>query len=135
MLISRLIECADVNWLTFWILWSSYSAVYEIRQDSLLKFLYSEKATIFLWNLHRRFFLSSNGQIYGGDFAKFCGILRIYEFYRHLNGNFLVRISYLKNILTGVRSYISSTFISCTPILIWSFYVVCNMVNFNPRIT
>ena len=25
--------------------------------------------------------LCSNGQIYGGDFAKFCGLLRIYELY------------------------------------------------------
>ena len=33
----------------------------------------------FLWNLHRTFVLCSNGQIYGGDFAKFCGLLRIYE--------------------------------------------------------
>ena len=32
-----------------------------------------------LQNLHRRFVLCSNGQIYGGDFAKFCGLLRIYE--------------------------------------------------------
>ena len=33
----------------------------------------------FLRNLHRRFVLCSNGQIYVGDFAKFCGRLRIYE--------------------------------------------------------
>ena len=33
----------------------------------------------FLLNLHRRFVLCSNGQIHGGDFAKFCGFLRIYE--------------------------------------------------------
>ena len=32
-----------------------------------------------LRNLHRRFVLCSNGQIYGGDFAKFYGLLRIYE--------------------------------------------------------
>ena len=35
----------------------------------------------FLRNLHGRFVLCSNGQIYGGDFAKFCGLLRIYELY------------------------------------------------------
>ena len=35
-----------------------------------------------LRNLHRRFVLCSNGQIYGGDFAKFCGLLRIYELYQ-----------------------------------------------------
>ena len=34
-----------------------------------------------LQNLHLRFVLCSNGQIYGGDFAKFCGLLRIYELY------------------------------------------------------
>ena len=28
-------------------------------------------------NHHRRFVQCSNGQIYGGDFAKFCGLLRI----------------------------------------------------------
>ena len=33
------------------------------------------------WNHHQRFVLCSNGQIYGGDFAKFCGLLRIYELY------------------------------------------------------
>ena len=32
-------------------------------------------------NLQRRLVLCSNGQIYGGDFAKFCGLLRIYELY------------------------------------------------------
>ena len=35
----------------------------------------------FLRNLHRRFVLCSNGQIYGGYFAKFCGLLRIYKLY------------------------------------------------------
>ena len=30
-------------------------------------------------NLHRRFVLCSASQIYDGDFAKFCGLLRIYE--------------------------------------------------------
>ena len=39
-----------------------------------------------LWNLHRRFDRYNIGQIYGGDFAKFCGLLRIYELYmtRHI---------------------------------------------------
>ena len=48
-----------------------------------VKFIYSEKATKFLRNLHRRFVLCSNGQIYCRDFAKFCDILRIYELYRN----------------------------------------------------
>ena len=34
-----------------------------------------------LQNLHRRFVLCSNSQILGGDFAKFCVLLRIYEFH------------------------------------------------------
>ena len=32
-------------------------------------------------NLHRRFDRYYIGQIYGGDFAKFCDLLRIYELY------------------------------------------------------
>ena len=35
----------------------------------------------FLRNLHHRFGLCSNSQIYGGDVAKFCGLLRIYKLY------------------------------------------------------
>ena len=31
--------------------------------------------------LHRRFDCYYIGQIYGGDFAKICGLLRIYELY------------------------------------------------------
>ena len=34
-------------------------------------------------NLHHRFVLCCNGQIYGGDFTKFCGLLRIYELYKN----------------------------------------------------
>ena len=30
-------------------------------------------------NLHRRFDQYNIGQIYGGDFAKFCGLLRTYD--------------------------------------------------------
>ena len=41
----------------------------------LLKFIYSEKAT-------KLFVLAS--QIIGGYFSKFCGLLRIYEFYTNL---------------------------------------------------
>ena len=35
-----------------------------------------------LRNLHRKFVLCGASQIYGGDFAKFCGLLRIYEIYK-----------------------------------------------------
>ena len=50
----------------------------KIKGDKLHIFWEGHK---FLQNLHRRFVLCSNGQIYGGDFAKFCGLLRIYELY------------------------------------------------------
>ena len=36
----------------------------------------------FLPNLHHRFVLCSNSQIYSRDFANFCGLLRIYELYK-----------------------------------------------------
>ena len=42
---------------------------------------------IILRNIHLRFVLSSNGQIYSGDFAKFCGLLRIYELYKWTNSH------------------------------------------------
>ena len=52
-----------------------------------LRFNESFKVHIFreghkiLRNLHRRFDRYYAGQIYGGDFANFCGLLRIYELY------------------------------------------------------
>ena len=55
--------------------------------QSVLNAMLGVKVHIFLEghkilrNLHLRFVLCSNGQIYGGDFAKFCGLLRIYEVY------------------------------------------------------
>ena len=39
-----------------------------------IKFIYSEKATKFC-----EIVLCSNGQIYGGDFAQNCDLLRTYE--------------------------------------------------------
>ena len=36
-----------------------------------------------LQNLHCRFDCHYIGQIYDGDFAKICGLLRIYELYQH----------------------------------------------------
>ena len=46
-----------------------------------LKFIYSDKATNF-WEISTvdLSYVLSNSQIYG-DFAKFCGVLRIYELY------------------------------------------------------
>ena len=35
-----------------------------------------------LQNLHQLFVLCIASQIIGGDFAKFCGLLRIYELYK-----------------------------------------------------
>ena len=50
-----------------------------VEIDALLKFIYSEKATkiyeIYSVDLS---YLGSNGQIYSGGFAKFCGLLGIY---------------------------------------------------------
>ena len=46
---------------------------------TILKFIYSEKATNFSKFFHQLFVLCTASQIIGGDFAKFCGFLRIYE--------------------------------------------------------
>ena len=48
-----------------------------------LKFIYSEKATKILRNLPLNFDYSTHSQKLGEDFAKFCGLLRIYELYIH----------------------------------------------------
>ena len=45
----------------------------------LLKFIYSEKATKILRNLPLTFDNSTYSQKLVEDFAKFCGLLRIYE--------------------------------------------------------
>ena len=52
-----------------------------IIQVSILKVHIFWEGHKILWNLHRRFVLCSASQIYGGDFTKFCGLLRIYELY------------------------------------------------------
>ena len=49
-----------------------------------LKFIYSEKATKILRNLPLTFDYSTYGQKLREDFAKFCGLLRIYELYYYL---------------------------------------------------
>ena len=62
---------------------------------SSVKFMYSEKATkvceISTVDLTGTTYIE---QIYGGDFAKFCGLLRIYELYF----NIFCVISYLKQL-------------------------------------
>ena len=45
-----------------------------------VKFINSEKDTFFCEISTVDFVVCSKGQIYGGDFAKFCGLPRIYEF-------------------------------------------------------
>ena len=50
-----------------------------------------------LQNLHRRFYRYYIGQIYGADFAKICGLLRMYEFY-HLEYYFSGWMTYKKQI-------------------------------------
>ena len=62
--------------------WPLSSRIYiSITLGILLKLIFCEKGTKFLRNHHLRFVLCSNGQIYSRDFAKFRGLLRIYELY------------------------------------------------------
>ena len=49
---------------------------------AVLKFIYSEKATKNLRNLPLTFDYSTYGQKLGEDFAKFWGLLKIYELYK-----------------------------------------------------
>ena len=59
--------------------------VRTVSSLSALKFIYSEKATKFLRNLSLTFDYSTYGQKLGEDFAKFSGLLRIYELYLSLS--------------------------------------------------
>ena len=61
-----------------------FNIVMQYLKWPLVKFIYSEKATKFLQNLLQLFDWQYIGQIIGGDFAKFCGLLRIYELYVHI---------------------------------------------------
>ena len=63
---------------------SILAKVRQLCQDycllsSQLKFIYSEKATQILRNLPLTFDHSTYSQKLAEDFAKFCGLLRIYE--------------------------------------------------------
>ena len=49
------------------------------QKKMFLKFIYSEKAANFFRNLHLTFDYSTYSPKLGEDFAKFCGLLRIYE--------------------------------------------------------
>ena len=46
-------------------------------------------------NLHRRFDVYYIGQIQGGDFAKFCDLLRIYELYSCSMDSKVIHLSFL----------------------------------------
>ena len=82
------------NWRTYGEMRALATHKYKVRTNN--KQLFSIHITVYVckvhifWeghkilrNLHRRFVLCSNSQICGGDFAKFCGLLKIYELYRH----------------------------------------------------
>ena len=67
-----------------------FSSIASEQKRNSLELSYEEVTSKFhifweghksLQNLHRKFVLWSNGQIYEGDFAKFCGLLRIHELY------------------------------------------------------
>ena len=60
------------------------NGVKKILKDNFFKVHIFWEGHKILWNLHRRFDWHYIGQIYGGDFAKFCGLLRIYEVYYSL---------------------------------------------------
>ena len=46
-----------------------------------------------LQNLHQLFVLCTASQIIGGDFVKFCGLLRIYELYKHFFKGYILTLS------------------------------------------
>ena len=76
--------CCQSQWCLFFFSWISCS---RYRFCSLCVDIF--KVHIFweghkiLRNLHQLFDWHYIGQIIGGDFAKFCGLLRIYELYEH----------------------------------------------------
>ena len=56
-----------------------------------------------LQNLHQKFALCCVSQIYSGYFAKFCGLLRIYELY-----NFLIFYSFERTHIVFLKSYLKN---------------------------
>ena len=77
-------------------------------------------------NLHRRFEWHYIGQIYGGDFAKFWGILRIYELYGSksaLNSTILVLIRlYISPKLDFIWFCFTISYVLCQVIMIKIFW-------------
>ena len=85
-----------------------------------------------LRNLHQLFVLCTASQIFGGDFAKFCGLLRIYELYTK-EGDFvkfccLLRISKLYYIrvsttpMSSVQQAVSLHSLSLAPL--WAYFAL-----------
>ena len=68
-----------------------------------------------LQSLHRRFVLCGASQIYGGDFAKFCGLLRIYELY--ISGHFR---NFLEHILISWMEKHLNAIVMCIIAFDWS---------------
>ena len=74
-------------------------------------------------NLQCRFVLCSNGQIYSGDFVKFCGLLGIYELYSFITpvGPLRQHASfyfyfYLPNCLSDMSKWLFIISESCFPL-------------------
>ena len=74
------------NWRTYGEMRALATHKYKVRANSLflftsqfmsVKFIYSEKATKFCEISTSDLTITNIGQIYGGDFEKFCGLLRI----------------------------------------------------------
>ena len=82
----------------------------------MLMLRFCENAINFLLNHNLRFVLCSNGQIYSGNFAKFCGLLRIYELYIETRKTFVYlvcTIQYSREIRIDKRSLETLDYKNC----------------------
>ena len=76
------------NWEQFFV---DFFGLWYFRLCGTCTYIFTSKVHIFweghkiLRNLHDRFDRYYIGQIYGGDFAKICGLLRIYELYQYMH--------------------------------------------------
>ena len=79
------INHSQLLWILSEIEWFRHALIYFILSlCSFLKFIYSEKATKFCEISTNYFsYVLTASQIIGGDFSKFCGLLRIHEVYRN----------------------------------------------------
>ena len=84
LLFERFLCIRDDYLCTFNFLYA-YTFLHQVLQYAqsqiLVKTRFSGKVRKILRNLDRRFDRYYIGQIYSGDFAKICGLLRIYELY------------------------------------------------------